>query len=74
VIKEGEHVLENQMTGKVKDRFRKLLDLLPFESCIEYPLTLMEKLIAPVSVSSSPNIFNRYHLRMLWLPVLYFGT
>lgn len=64
VIKEGEYILENQIIGKVRDRFRKLLDLLPFESCIGVPLgTNGGTQRALFLFHRQPNNFNRYHVR-----------
>lgn len=64
VIKEGEQILENQMTGKVRDRFRKLLDLLPFESCIGIPIEVSGGVHRALFLfQRQPNAFNRYHLR-----------
>lgn len=38
VIYEGEPVFENRVSRQIVGRFRKLLDLLPFESCIGVPI------------------------------------
>ncbi|MCB0208477.1 MAG: S1 RNA-binding domain-containing protein [Anaerolineae bacterium] len=38
VIEEGTRIFEDTMRGRNQDRFRKLLDLLPFESCIGVPI------------------------------------
>jgi signal transduction histidine kinase/predicted RNA-binding protein with RPS1 domain len=64
VIEEGEEILENRMVGQVKERFRKLLDLLPFESCIGTPIEAGgETHRALFLFHRKANVFNRYHLR-----------
>jgi signal transduction histidine kinase/predicted RNA-binding protein with RPS1 domain len=64
VIEEGEHILEYQMSGQTGERFRKLLDLLPFESCIGVPIEAGgETQRAVFLFQRQPKAFNRYHLR-----------
>lgn len=38
VIHEGEPIFENRVSKQIEGKFRKLLDLLPFESCIGVPI------------------------------------
>jgi signal transduction histidine kinase/predicted RNA-binding protein with RPS1 domain/ActR/RegA family two-component response regulator len=38
VIREGEPIFENRVSTQIEGKFRKLLDLLPFESCIGVPI------------------------------------
>ena len=64
VIEDGEQLLENRMSGQVRERFRKLLDLLPFESCIGLPIEAGgETQRALFLFNRIPDAFNRYHLR-----------
>lgn len=64
VIEDGEHILENRMSGQTGERFRKLLDLLPFQSCIGVPIEAGgETHRALFLFSHTPDAFNRYHLR-----------
>jgi len=64
VIEEGEPILENRMSGQIRERFRKLLDLLPFQSCIGLPIEAGgETHRALFLFSRTPDVFNRYHLR-----------
>jgi signal transduction histidine kinase/predicted RNA-binding protein with RPS1 domain/FixJ family two-component response regulator len=64
VIEDDEQILENRMSGQTRERFRKLLDLLPFESCIGLPIEAGgETHRALFLFSHTPDAFNRYHLR-----------
>ena len=64
VIVDGEQVLENYMTGVVRERFRKLRDLLPFNACIGVPLQSgAESDYALFLFHCGAGTFNRYHLR-----------
>jgi signal transduction histidine kinase/predicted RNA-binding protein with RPS1 domain/ActR/RegA family two-component response regulator len=64
VIYEGELVFEGHMTGGVERRFRKLLDLLPFESCIGVPIEVRgETQCALFLFHQKPEAFSRYCLR-----------
>ena len=64
VIVEGEPILEKRMWGQVRGRFRKLLDLLPFESCLGVPLEAGGDTERAVFLfHREPGAFNRYHVR-----------
>lgn len=64
VTEDGEHILENRMTGQVRERFAKLLDLLSFESCIGIPIEAHGKTYrALFLLHRKSGVFNRYHLR-----------
>ncbi|HXW00841.1 MAG TPA: S1 RNA-binding domain-containing protein [Anaerolineae bacterium] len=64
VIEEGEHILEYQMSGQTGERFRKLLELLAFESCIGVPIEASGEIQRAVFLlHRQPKAFNRYHLR-----------
>jgi len=63
VIREGRWVLEGQASRKAK-RFRKLLDLLPFESCIGVPVEERgDRRHALFLFHRAPQIFSRYRVR-----------
>jgi signal transduction histidine kinase/predicted RNA-binding protein with RPS1 domain/ActR/RegA family two-component response regulator len=64
VIYERELVFEGHMTGRVGKRFRKLLKLLPFESCIGVPIEVGgETQCALFLFHQEPEAFSRYRLR-----------
>ena len=64
VICEGEPILQNHVTAHVEARFRKLLDLLPFESCIGVPIEVQaETQHALFLFHRNPDAFFRYRLR-----------
>jgi signal transduction histidine kinase len=64
VIYERELVFEGHMTGRVEKRFRKLLKLLPFESCIGVPIEVGgETQCALFLFHQEPEAFSRYRLR-----------
>ena len=64
VIEEGKQILENYVSDQARERFCKLLALLPFESCIGIPLEAGgETQRALFLFHSRPGAFNRYHLR-----------
>ncbi len=64
VIRDGDQILENQMLGIVRERFRKLLDLFPFEACIGLPLPANGEVNHALFLfHHRPDVFNRYRLR-----------
>ncbi len=64
VICEGEPILETRVTARMEARFRKLLDLLPFESCIGVPIEVQgETQHALFLFHRNPGAFHRYRLR-----------
>ena len=64
VIQGGELVFEGQVSEKAEGRFRKLLDLLPFEGCIGAPIGVWgESHHALFLFHREPRSFSRYRLR-----------
>jgi len=64
VIFEGETVFEHRMNGGVAKRFRKLLDLLSFESCIGVPIEVGgETRCALFLFHRKSRAFSHYRLR-----------
>ncbi len=64
VISEGEQILANQISDQARERFRKLLALLPFESCIGIPIEAGgETHRALFLFHRQAGAFNRYHVR-----------
>jgi signal transduction histidine kinase/predicted RNA-binding protein with RPS1 domain/DNA-binding NarL/FixJ family response regulator len=64
VIYEGEPVFENRVSTQVEGRFRKLLDLLPFESCIGVPIEAQGPThYALFLFHRSQDAFHHYRLR-----------
>jgi signal transduction histidine kinase/predicted RNA-binding protein with RPS1 domain/ActR/RegA family two-component response regulator len=64
VIFEREAVFEYRMTGGVEKRFRKLLDLLPFESCIGVPIEVGDETRCALFLfHRQPKAFSHYRLR-----------
>jgi signal transduction histidine kinase/predicted RNA-binding protein with RPS1 domain len=64
VIEEGEQVLENRMLGHTRERFQKLLNFLPFQSCIGIPIEANGRTHHAVFLFHSRlNAFHRYHGR-----------
>ena len=64
VIRNGEWVEEKRMSGQVRARFRKLLDLLQFESCLGGPIKAGGEIHRAIFLfHRRPAVFNRDHLR-----------
>ena len=64
VILEGETIFENYVTSKVRAKFDKLLDLLPFKSCIGVPVRVFDEVHNAVFFfHADENAFSRYRLR-----------
>ena len=64
VIREGEPVFESRVSEEAKGMFRKLLGLLPFESCIGVPIGVWgETHHALFLFHREPRAFSRYRLR-----------
>ncbi|MBM3298840.1 MAG: S1 RNA-binding domain-containing protein [Deltaproteobacteria bacterium] len=64
VIQEGRPVFESRVSEEAKGRFSKLLDLLPFESCIGVPIGACgETHHAFFLFHREPEVFSRYRLR-----------
>jgi signal transduction histidine kinase/predicted RNA-binding protein with RPS1 domain/ActR/RegA family two-component response regulator len=64
VVYEGEPVFENRVSTQVESRFRKLLDLLPFESCIGVPIEAQGPThYALFLFHRSQDAFHHYRLR-----------
>jgi signal transduction histidine kinase/predicted RNA-binding protein with RPS1 domain/CheY-like chemotaxis protein len=64
VICDGASVFEDRMAGRVEKRFRELLTLFPFESCIGVPIEVGgETQCALFLFHREPEAFSRYRLR-----------
>lgn len=64
VITEAAPILENHVHGQALERFRKLLHLLPFESCLAIPIEARGEIHhALFLVHDRPEAFTRFHLR-----------
>jgi signal transduction histidine kinase/predicted RNA-binding protein with RPS1 domain len=64
VVLEKESILENRMSGVVKRRFQKLLELLSFESCIGIPIEVSDEMsYALFLFAERPDAFSIYRLR-----------
>jgi len=64
VIREGKEVFETNVSRQVRRRFSKLLDLLPFESCLGVPIPARgEVQHALFLFHRKPDVFSRYRLR-----------
>ncbi len=64
IILEGGEIWENRVSQKHAARFRKLLDLLPFESCIGVPIEACGQVQHALFLfHQEPGVFSRYRLR-----------
>jgi len=64
LIREGGEIWENQVSQVRTGRFRKLLDLLPFESCIGVPIEASGKVEHALFLfHREPGAFSHYRLR-----------
>jgi C4-dicarboxylate-specific signal transduction histidine kinase/predicted RNA-binding protein with RPS1 domain len=64
VIEEKQMILENRITARNRQRLRKLLDFIPFESCIGIPLEARGGVHHGLFLfHPKPNAFHHYHLR-----------
>ena len=64
VIRSGESIFERHASGQAEGRFRKLLDLLPFESCIGVPVETEGGIHHALFLfHRRPGAFRSYHLR-----------
>jgi len=64
IIHEGRYVFETHVTANVRTKFAKLLDLLPFESCIGVPVPLQGEIHhAAFFFHSDVNAFSHYRVR-----------
>ncbi len=64
VIRDSEQILENRVSDQAQARFRKLLDLLSFESCIGVPIEAAGETHRAVFLfHRQPETFNHHHLR-----------
>lgn len=62
VIDEDVHIFEDHMRGQTQERFKKLLALLPFKSCIGVPVKAKGELHhALFLLHPQPEAFSRYH-------------
>ncbi|MBL7210038.1 MAG: S1 RNA-binding domain-containing protein [Dehalococcoidia bacterium] len=75
VIREGGEVWENRVSQKHTARFRKLLDLLPFESCIGVPIEASGQVeYALFLFHRKSKAFSRYHLWGAWAMATLFAV
>ena len=64
VIREDGYVIENHVSEQAKAKFAKLLELLPFESCIGVSIQVHGEIQhAAFFFHREPNVFSRYRLR-----------
>lgn len=64
IIREGGEILENRVSQERTARFRKLLDLLPFESCLGVPIEALGQVMHALFLfHREPDAFSRYRLR-----------
>lgn len=64
VIRDGDYILETQVSVHAASRFRKLLDLLTFESCIGIPVKTGGNVQHALFLfHRQVNMFHRYHVR-----------
>lgn len=74
-IREGGEVWENWVSQECAARFRKLLDLLPFESCIGVPIEASGQVeYALFLFHREPDAFSRYRLRDAWAMATLFAV
>lgn len=75
VILEGISVWENQVSQQKTGRFDKLLELLPFESCIGIPIEASGEVeYALFLFHREPEAFSRYRLRDAWAMATFFAV
>jgi signal transduction histidine kinase/predicted RNA-binding protein with RPS1 domain/ActR/RegA family two-component response regulator len=75
LICEGGDVFELHVSRKARRRFSKLLDLLPFESCIGVPLQAGEEVHHALFLfHREPDAFSHYRLRDAWALAALFGA
>ncbi len=75
VIREGGEVWENRVSQESINRFRKLLDLLPFESCIGVPIEASGQVEHALFLfHREPGAFSRYRLRDTWAMAALFAV
>lgn len=64
VIREGSPVFETRVSGQARARFAKLLELLPFESCIGVPIPVNDEIQhAAFFFHRESDAFSHYRLR-----------
>lgn len=64
VMREGEPVFETRVSEQARAKFAKLLELLPFESCIGAPIPVNEEIQHAVFFfHREPDAFSHYRLR-----------
>jgi len=75
VILEGETIWENRVSQEPTRRFEKLLELLPFESCIGIPIEASGQTeYALFLFHREPETFSRYRLRDAWAMATLFAV
>lgn len=64
VIRDGEAIFENHVSEHAKAKFSKLLELLPFESCLGVPIRVNDEIQhAAFFFHQKPDAFSHYRLR-----------
>ncbi|MCZ7573878.1 MAG: S1 RNA-binding domain-containing protein [Ardenticatenaceae bacterium] len=75
VIREGDPVVESHISRTAEGRFRKLLDLLPFESCIGVPVEVEGEVHHALFLfHSKPHAFHRDQLRDALISAVLFAA
>ncbi len=75
LIYEGGDIFELHVSHKARRRFSKLLDLLPFESCIGVPIQAEGQVhYALFLFHREPDAFSRYRLRDAWAMATLFSV
>jgi len=75
LIREGGEIWENRVSQESTPRFRKLLDLLPFESCIGVPIEAGGQVEHALFLfHRGADAFSRYRLRDAWAMAALFAV
>ncbi|MGQ9493191.1 MAG: ATP-binding protein [Anaerolineae bacterium] len=75
LIREGGVIWENQISQEPTARFRKLLDFLPFESCIGVPIEAGGQVAHALFLfHREPDAFSRYRVRDAWAMATLFAV
>lgn len=75
VIHERDVAFEENVSFESRERFAKLLELLPFESCVGVPISAGERVQHALWIfHQDPNAFSRYRLRDAWAMAALLGA
>jgi len=75
LIYEGGDIFELYVSRKARRRFGKLLNLLPFESCIGVPIQAAGQVHHALFLfHREPDVFSQYRLRDAWATATLFGV